>query len=274
MKKFINYQLKNAFCSSGFIRILIFMIIFSIVSFVIKCVTVFKAEIVTVPSAYEQFFLNGINFEYVTVFEIIFPFAICAAFSDSYVSDCKSNYININIIRGNSKQYYFSKMIAVYIIGFLIMFLPQILNYVLCIITFPINSTKVYTQDLWQSDFFISSFNEHFFYKSIYLLSPYLYFLLYIFISSIMAGFISLIAYQASYFVKNKIFVISFMFILMNLSFRILDERSITYDLNEYIFGNYTSGQVYSHMIIVFAFYIILALLPTPFALKKLRNCL
>jgi hypothetical protein len=27
-------------------------------------------------------------------------------------------------------------------------------------------------------------------------------------------------------------------------------------------------------MIIVFAFYIILALLPTPFALKKLRNCL
>ena len=274
MKKYIKFQLKNAFTSSGFLRILLFVIALSLVAFAIKCFSVYKADITGVPSAYSQFFFNGINFEYISVVSIIFPFIVCAAYSDSFVSDLKSNYISVCIIKGNAKQYFFSKMIAVYICGALIVFLPQLINYLLCIITFPLKSTNVYTWDLWQSDFFINSFNEHFFFKDLYLFSPYAYFLLYIFISSFMAGFIALIAFQASFFVKNKVFVISFMFIVMNMISRFLENASIDYNLYEYIFGNYTAGQVFSNMIIVFGFYIILAFAPTPLTLKKLRDCI
>lgn len=274
MKKHLAFQLNNAFVSSGFIRVSLFMVTFAIVSFALKCFSVFDSFIVKVPSAYAQFFFNGINFEYVYVFLIILPFVVCSAFSDSYVTDSKSNYIAISITRGNSKTYFFSKLIAVYICGVFVTFLPQIINYLLCLIVFPLESTNLYTWDLWQADFFISGFNEHFFFKDLYLLSPYVYFLVYILISSLMMGFVAVTAYQASFIIKNKIFVISIMFIAMNLSFRLLDAKSITYDLNEYIIGNYTGGQVLSHMLIVFAFYIILSLVLTPVSLKRLRNCL
>lgn len=274
MKKHLAFQLKNAFTSSGFIRVSLFMVAFAIVSFALKCFSVFDSFIVKVPSAYAQFFFNGINFEYVYVFLIILPFVVCSAFSDSYVTDSKSNYIAISITRGNSKAYFFSKLIAVYLCGVFVTFLPQIINYLLCLIAFPLESTNLYTWDLWQADFFISGFNEHFFFKDLYLLSPYVYFLVYILISSLMMGFVAVTAYQASFIIKNKIFVISIMFIAMNLSFRLLDAKSITYDLNEYIIGNYVGGQVLSHMLIVFAFYIILSLVLTPVSLKKLRNCL
>lgn len=140
-------------------------------------------------------------------------------------------------------------------------------------ITFPNDSTNIYTWDLWQADFYTIRMDENFLFKDLYIFSPYIYFIVYIFISSFMCGFIAVIAYQASFFVKNKIFTISFMFVLMNLSFRYFDAKGLPYSLNEYIFGNYLGTQTYKNMILVFLFYIVLALIPTPLSLRKLKNC-
>lgn len=274
MKKYLKFQIKNAFCCSGFIRVLIFMTAFGVITFLIKCFSVFKADIISVPAAYEQFFFNGFNLGITSVFSIILPFAACAAFSDSYISDIKSNYLSVCITRGDLKQYFFSKMFAVFICGALVVFLPQIINYILCVLTFPLESTNIYSWDLWQADFYIYGMGENFLLKKLYIFSPYLYFALYVLISSFMSGVIAVIAYQASFFIKSKIFVISFMFVLMNLSLRYFEVKSIPFDLNEYIFGNYLGLQTYAKMFIVFAVYILLSLLPTPFSLKKLRNCL
>lgn len=274
MKNYLHFQIKNAFCYSGFIRVLIFMIAFGVVTFLIKCFTVFNSDIIEVPAAYEQFFFNGFNLGMTTIFGIIFPFAACAAFSDSYISDIKSNFLSVCISRGTHKQYFFSKMFAVFICGMLVVFLPQVINYTLCVVTFPLESTNIYSWDLWQADFYIIGMEETFLFKKLYIFSPYLYFMLYVLISSFMSGVVAVIAYQLSFFVRNKIFVISFMFIVMNLSFRYFNLKSIPFDLTEYIFGNYLGLQTYEKMFIVFAFYILLALLPTPLSLKKLRNCL
>lgn len=129
MAKYFKFQMKNALTSTGFIRILIFMTAFGVVSFIVKCIFVYQSDILSVQVAFSQFFFNGFNDEYVAIFSIIFPFACCAVFSDSYISDSTRNYIGICLIKGNIKQYFFSKMLAVFACGFLVIFAPQIVNF-------------------------------------------------------------------------------------------------------------------------------------------------
>ena len=274
MKNIIKFQVKNALSNSVCLIMIILTCAFGVISFILKCISTYKMDIIEVPSAFTQFFFNAFNMEYVAAFGIILPFLSCATFSDSYVTDIKSNYICISITKTGIKQYYFSKLISAFICGALIVFIPQIINYILCLIAFPYDSTYEYSWDLWQSNFFTVRINEFFLFKDIYIFSPYLYFLLYVLISSIVSGVISVIAYQFSFIIPNRIFVLSFMFVIMNLSFRFFDTKGLPFDINEYIFGNYVGGQTYHLMTVIFLVYLTIALLPTPFALKKLRNCL
>lgn len=275
MKKHIKFQMQNAFSSTGFLIILMLMSAFAVVSFIIKCIGTYQADIISVPSAFTQFFLNTyINDEFVGIFEIILPFAAVAAFSDSFLTDLNSDYITASITRGSIKHYYFSKMIAVFTCGALVILLPQLINFLLCLITFPQDSTYIYTWDLWQTHFFDASSFEHFLFAKLYIFSPYLYFLLYILICSVFSGITALIAYQFSFIIQNRIFTLSFMFIIVNLLHRYIDAKGVPYDVNEYIFGNYVGGQTYTYMLLIFAFYAVFAFAPIPLALKKLRNCL
>lgn len=274
MKKEIEFQLKNAVSSTGFLGIYFFMIIYSIACFVVKCIIAYKADIMTLEAAYSQFFLNGMYGEYTGIFTIIFPFAVSAAYADSYVSDYKNNSLAIFLTRMSVKKYYFSKMIAVFLCGGFVIFFPQILNFLLCIITFPLESTNLYTWDLWQAEIYIYMGEVNYLFKSLYIISPYLYFLFYILFSSIVAGVISVISYQLSYFVKNKMFVLSFMFIIINLAGHLLGTYGIQLDIKNCIIGNYAGMPTYFYFAVTIAIYFLLAVLPTPFAIKKLRECI
>lgn len=276
MKKEIKFQLNNALCSPGFISVCIAMVIFSAVCFIISCVTEYKTDIISVAPASAQFFFNAFyNASYTRVFSVILPLAACAAYSDSYLSDYNANRLPLCLARVKLPDYYFSKLIAVFFCGSFVIVFPQVLNYILCIIAFPIESTNEYGLDLWQStvyakDVFVGG--SYFLFKRLYILSPYLYFILYIMISGFVSGLIAVIAYQLSYFIRNRIFVLSFMFVAMNLSDALL--TSTKFDINGYIFGCSVGGQTYLYFILTIGIYILFAALPTPFVIKRLKNCI
>lgn len=276
MKKEIKFQLNNALCSPGFISVCIAMTLFSAVCFIISCVTEYKTDIISVAPASAQFFFNAFyNASYTRVFSVILPLAACAAYSDSYLSDYNANRLPLCLARTKLPDYYFSKLIAVFFCGSFVIVFPQVLNYILCIIAFPIESTNEYGLDLWQStvyakDVFVGG--SYFLFKKLYILSPYLYFILYIMISGFVSGLIAVIAYQLSYFIRNRIFILSFMFVAMNLSDALL--TSTKFDINGYIFGCSVGGQTYLYFILTIGIYILFAALPTPFVIKRLKNCL
>ncbi|MGN1421609.1 MAG: hypothetical protein ACI4XC_08855 [Eubacterium sp.] len=276
MKREIRFQLINAFSSTGFIAMCVFTTVFAVICFVISCISVYGDDIISVPAAYAQFFGNAHSNEwFVIIFSMILPFVSCCAFADSYVSDYERNYISICITRVGVKNYYFSKLIAVFICGVFVVFLPQIINYLMCLIAFPIESTYEYTWDLWQADTYTYVISESYFlFKRLYIFSPYLYFFTYIIISSIAAGIIAVIGYQASFFVRNKIFVWSFMFIAINLLSILFEGYCIPMKLDDYIFGFSVGNMTYGYMALTMGIYILLSVIPIPFALRRLKNCI
>lgn len=276
MKRELRFQLKNALSSTGFIAICVFAIVFAVVCFVISCISVYGDDIISVPAVYDRFFGNAYSNEwFVIIFSMILPFLSCCAFADSYVSDCDRNYIPICITRAGVKKYYFSKLIAVFIGGAFVILLPQIINYLLCLIAFPFSSTYEYTWDLWQADTYTFVISESYFlFKRLYIFSPYLYFFTYIIISGIAAGIIAVIGYQASFFVRNKIFAWSLMFIAINLLSILFEVYCIPMKIDDYIFGFSVGNMTYGYMALTIGIYFLLSVIPIPFALRRLKNCI
>ena len=275
MKKGIAFQLKNAFYSRNFTAVCAISTLFGIVCFVIKCVACFGNDIINIPSAYQQFFANArANDEFVVIFAVAAPFLIAAAFSDSFITEEQNRYSPICLIREGKNTYYFSKLIAVFCCGALTVVLPQLINFLLCLIAFPLESTYLYTWDLWQADIYtVDMSNAWFLFKELYVASPYLYFICFILISGIIAGVLAVLSYQISFFIKNRIFVTSFMFVFINLSTVLFETYMISYNITNCMFGLSVSNISYSSFLITCGIYLAAAALLTPLSLRRLRNC-
>lgn len=275
MKTAIRFQLKNAIYSRNFVLVSAVSAIYGIICFIINCVPYFGQDIINVPSAYQQFFANGrSNDDFVAVFSVAAPFLIAAAFSDSYIIEEQNRYIPLCLIREGKNKYYFSKLIVVFLCGAFVVILPQILNFLLCLISFPLESTYLYTWDLWQADIYtVDMKSAWFLFKDLYVFSPYLYFICYIAISGILAGVIATISFQISFFIKNKILVTSFMFIFINLSSVLFETYLIPYNIMNCMFGLSVGSISYESFLITCGLYFVGAIVLTPVSLRRLRNC-
>lgn len=206
---------------------------------------------------------------------LIFPLLACAGYTDSFLYDLNNGSLSVFISRCSKKQYYFSKLTAVFISGFAVIVFAQCFNMLLCMIAFPVHSTNLYSMDLWQAGTYTYVIQESFFlFKELYIFSPYLYFIFYIFISGLAAGLVAVIAFQLSFFVKNRIIVISFMFVVINLLSVFLESRNIGLDICSYMIGYNPGAQSYRDFVITFVLYSIFAVMPTFFAMKRLNNCI
>ncbi|MCC8073113.1 MAG: hypothetical protein LIO62_03180 [Clostridiales bacterium] len=276
MKRELRFQLKSAFYSKNFLIILTISILFSVICFMIKCFECYEADIINIPSAYQQFFANArSNDSFVAFFSIASPFLICAAFSDSYVTESNNLFLPICIIREGKNKYFFSKLTAVFICGAFVMVIPQLINIILCTVAFPLESTYMYTWDLWQADIYtVDIANDWFLFKNLYILSPYIYFLVFIAISGILSGITAVISFEISFFVKNRIFVTSFMFVLINLLSVLFESYMIPYNIINCMFGLSVSGITLKSFIITSVTYLSVMIILIPFSLRRLKNCL
>ena len=258
MKKELTFQLKSAFHSNNFIIVSSISVLFGIICFLIKCAECYQTDIINVPSAYQQFFANvRSNDTFIAIFSIACPFLIAAAFSDSYVTESNNLFTSICIIREGKNKYYFSKLITVFICGAFVVITPQLINLLLCLIAFPQESTNLYTWDLWQADIFtVDIASDWFLFKKLYIFSPYLYFFVFIMISGMISGIIAVISFEISFFVRNKIFVTSFMFIFINLTSVFFESYMIPYNIINCMFGLSVSGITFQSFVITCSIYL------------------
>lgn len=273
MKSALNFQMKNMINSPGLILVMIFDTLFAVVCFIVNCIQWIGSDVVNLPPAYCQYMSNGMNMTMVMIFSAVFPLISCAPFSDSYLLDFDNKSLSVILTRCKRKEYYFSKLTAVFCSGFIAVVYPQILNMLMCLTAFPVESTNVYTWDLWQADTYVNVISESWFlFRDLYILSPYLYFLLFLFISSVIGGLVAVIAYQISFFVHNRIFVLSALFVIINLTSTFYASKSIYLDVGSYMFGYNAGGQNYRDFVIVIAMYLLAAFIPSFFVMKRLKN--
>lgn len=265
--------MKNMINSPGLILVMIFDTLFAVVCFVVNCVQWIGSDIVNLPPAYTQYMSNGVNMSMVMIFSIIFPLLACAPFSDSYLLDFNSHLLPVLLTRCKRKEYYYSKLTAVFCSGFIAVVYPQLLNMLMCLMAFPVESTNIYTWDLWQEDIYVSIISEPtFLFRGLYLVSPYLYLALFLLISSVVGGLVAVIAYQLSFVVHNRIVVLSAMFVIINLASVFYTSRDIYLDIGSYMFGYRFDGRNYRDFIIVIAMYFLAAFIPQFFAIRRLKN--
>ena len=173
-------------------------------------------------------------------------------------------------------RYYRSKLVAVFCGGFLPIFATQALNMGLCLIAFPLNGTQRYGWDLFQDSTYWNYVSDpHFFFQHLYLYSPYLYYLLYMLLSALVAGLFAVAAWQFSFYVRNRIFTYTIMFLVVQgIEYLLILTPDWPLNILSYLYGMNPTVPTPAGFAICMAFYLALAFLPALIVPKKLRNCL
>ena len=105
--------------------------------------------------------------------------------------------------------------------------------------------------------------------------SPYLYYLLYMLLSALVAGLFAVAAWQFSFFVRNRIFTYTIMFLVVQgIEYLLILTPDWPLNILSYLYGMNPTVPTPGGFAICMAFYLALAFLPALIVPKKLRNCL
>lgn len=272
----LTVQLKLMFRRKQFIITMTAMILFSVVAFFASCFDEFGRSIVDVHAAKYVYLGSGLGNRLYFVFSILFPLIAALPFADSFYEERKRSTTDFCILRMSNNSYYFSKLIAVFISGFIIVAVPLLINMLLNFIAFPLESSIIYTNFSYAESIYPSTLNTILF-QSLFSKNMYLYNLLFLFLCSFACGLIAIVVFQFSFFFsRSRIFIISSFFILYFVL--ILGLGRFTggneFELSTYIFASmFSSNQTARGMVVTFSFLTLAAVLPIPFAKKKLENC-
>jgi hypothetical protein len=222
------------------------ILFFCLVCYLINVISVIDSDIFNIYSANSLFALNSYN-NYWNIFCNIYPFLLVFPFSFSYIDDLNAKINPYFMGRMGKRNYFVSKMITCFIGGFIIIFIPFIINLILCNLTFPHNNTTFfgaynlvnYSENLTGINVFINTKQKGLLFLKLYLLSPLAYNLFYITILSIFTGILSMVSLALSFFQsKYKIILFVPIFLFFHLS-NILD--TISYSSDTYTNYNWMS---------------------------------
>lgn len=259
-----------------FVITLMVLTVFTVLVFLINCITNFNSDITTVKAAKYMFFgsdFSGIKF---ILYSLMYPVLVALPFSDTFFEEKKNRTYEYCITRMSNNSYYFSKLFTVFCSGFLITSIPLLINMLLNFIAFPIDSSVDATNMSYINSGMFDAVMETGLFQNLFAQNMYLYNLLYLFFASFFAGLIAVIVYQLSYFYKkSKILLICSFFIVYHFISLLLK----AFDLSEFCLENYIfASQFYCNqsvrgMVVTFTIMILAALLPIPFAKKRLNEC-
>lgn len=90
-------------------------------------------------SAYELSLIESLDTRYIMlILAIVGPLIVSFAFGDIYFEDLESNCIPFIFAREKKEKYHRNNIIAVFILSFLITFIPLIINLILSLSTYPL----------------------------------------------------------------------------------------------------------------------------------------
>lgn len=277
----LKSQFKLMFKSKQFIIALTAMTVYTCLSFIITCLGVYKNDIVAVASANFLVFSSGMvagirKFLY-ELFCLTLPIFAVLPFADNFFVESKGHITDLCVTRKNNNGYFFSKLIVVFFSAFVVIAIPLLLNMALTVLAFPISSTAVPGN---RSVFDVNLYTQlvdTIMFKDLFISHPYLYDLFYIGLESLAAGLMAVITYLFSFFYdKSRILLICAVFGAYNFVTLIGTVFGIgEYLLNLYLYPlNFYVGQTETGLIISFAVLIICAIVPIPFAKKRLNDLL
>lgn len=275
----IKSQFKILFKRNSFIMTLLCSYIFSIVTFVFYCFKEYGKDIILVPAA--KYLAIGNDIGGADLLSMIFYNIIAAMaiipFADTYFEERQNGISQYCIMRTGNKSYYFSKMVTVFFSGLFVVFSTILLNHLLNFIAFPCDSTIVFSSQTYQDIQLYYNSIYHMLFPNLFINNPYLYNLLFALFASLAAGFMAVLVFQVTFFYKkNRVVLICSAFIgyvFLDILMSSFGNMSMEFCLGNYLFpARYYCDQSARGLIVTFSALIIASLLPTPFAIRKMRN--
>ena len=201
--------------------------------------------------------------------------------SDSILRILIYDYLKMHTIYGilskcTLKQYYYSKLICVFSSGVIVILIPLLINFLLNLAVFPVNSTVEYLNGFGQIQnqlytVYPKEFLPIFFYH-LFCTNQYLYELVYLLIASLFGGLLAAQYSKSLSFTKKKILLNCLLFIINNLLSIISATLPINLNLQSYIYAGYTAGgQSYLGFAIILIICLACVLITIPINLKRLK---
>lgn len=252
------------------------MIILSVSGFILCCLKNYGSDIARVVPAYRNFvWLDGdaFTFGYFLIYTI--PILAVLPFADSFFNDRSNNTLPLLLHRTGAAGYFFSKLAAVALSAFELIFIPLGLNFLLNFIAFPVNGSITAIGDLssdqsWQYE---SWFLGRILFPELYVKQPYLYILVFLVLTTVFVVLCTVLVYELSFFIKkSRLIILGLFFVASDIS--ILSDSFTPVSTN--IFSYLMAAQLDDNKSIVFfagMFLLPLALniALIPFCLKKLK---
>lgn len=268
------YQSKCLIFKKEFLIALFVLLTFSLTSFLRNCFYQYGADISYVLSADKLFIGTSYGNDMEIFLIYLLPFFIVMPFADSYINDKQEYVLPAIISRIGGKKYYYTKLFWVFMSAFFVVCIPFLINYLLCLIAFPLKSENYsyYALSANQSPYYSFYLSKTLF-QVLFVKNPYIYNLFYLVCLSLFCSLSAVICYQFSYFWnKSKVFFICIPFLINN--FLILFSYILPINISpfDYFFAfNINDNKYYAVFFLYLIVPIIVIAILSPRCINKLR---
>jgi ABC-type transport system involved in multi-copper enzyme maturation permease subunit len=221
-------------------------------------------------------------------FSMVYPFLIVLPFSTSYLDDYQNRLLPVYLSRSSRQAYYLSKLLASFLGTSMVIAIPFLLNLLLCNLFLPHNHNtwfgeyqmgNFYRQLLGTNLLYTTSDTELPFLK-LYLYSPFLYNLLYLFFFSLFSGLLGALVLGFSFWwKKHKIALFVPVFLVMQL-LQVYDAWSLSdaiengsryrnFNILDYVVPSVSKGRAPSFLLVVLVVMAAVLVCSVIYALKE-----
>ena len=252
---------------------LLIMTLVSVGYFIFKCIYYFGYDITSVLSAKYLYIGSRYTGAISYFIELLIPFIVAIPFADSLFEERKRKTIQFCLSRTTITKYYFSKLLVVFVGGILIVLIQFLINIILNAITFPVDSSFTAHNLSIHNSYTFETLIKTILLKNFFAGNMNAYNCIYMVMFSVAGGLFSVITYQLSLFYKkSRIFLLMIfygVYIFSQAATMALGYNE--YHISTYLFSSdFYKNQTASGLIFSFAILILSALLPIPFAKRKL----
>ncbi|MFR5875925.1 MAG: hypothetical protein ACLUFN_05495 [Eubacterium sp.] len=276
MKDSLKFQLNLLFKSKMFNICLIVYTVLALIPTVYCAAEYFGSDALEVPPAY-SIFAGGTDLGMITsVYYFLLPLLVSLPFADSCYTDRKNNTIYPVLTKAGINNYYYSKMITVFISGVLVILIPLLIQFFINFAVFPFHSTKegVYGFGENQTNYYWNLYEDNNFimFKDLFYSGRHsLYVFMFLLIQALTGGLLAVITYQLSFFFNSvRIVMLSITFIA-NYLVDLIPVPYYDFSLSSYIipFNYFASIRVWTLLVLVLC-YALAIILPIPYAKRRL----
>ncbi len=250
-----NAYLNLFFKRKEFIYCFLFMTTTSLGLFLYDCFIQYGADVGNVLSADKLFIGRNYGNPIYILLQFILPLIIVIPFSDISSFEKNANITPVILTRSDRKIYFRSQLFVSGISSWFVVFIPFMLNYILGLIAFPLNSVNTTTAIVGgiYSDYY-GVYLDKILFPKIFSINAYFYNFILLLLLCSYCSLCSMLIYTISYFFKgNRVLLLFFAFIINNFLIIVTDTIGFSISPFDYLFS-YSTGYVKSELFLVFLF--------------------